>query len=164
LAIFTAESRLPMGSELGSRMVRSVPYGIFDHAGTGLPDRRQRHDNISRILFMGALCEGKGIITLIEACALLKQRGYSLRVVCAGQWEADATRRGVEKLLDQKSLADTFIFPGLLLDVDKWRAYAEADIFCFPSHYVAESSPVVLTEAMSFGSRSSPPSGAASPT
>lgn len=42
------------------------------------------------------------------------------------------------------------LFWGVLVGDDKWKAFKEADIFCFPSHYFAESSPVVLTEAMSF--------------
>jgi glycosyltransferase involved in cell wall biosynthesis len=42
-------------------------------------------------------------------------------------------------------------FIGPLYDDDKWKAYAGADIFCFPTHYSAESFGLVAVEAMMFG-------------
>jgi glycosyltransferase involved in cell wall biosynthesis len=42
-------------------------------------------------------------------------------------------------------------FPGMLSGAAKAQAFRDADLFCFPSHYFAESFGVVLIEAMSFG-------------
>ena len=42
-------------------------------------------------------------------------------------------------------------FTGPLYDDNKWKAYAAADIFCFATHYSAESFGLVAVEAMMFG-------------
>ena len=150
LAIFTAASRASMGDELGAKIVKAVPNGIPDFAAGETPDRRRRTSSTVSILFMGILCEGKGLVTLIEACAQLLKRGLNFHVVCGGAWEAASFRKEIETLIENKGLKDRFSFPGVIRGDEKLKAFQDADIFCFPSHYSAESSPLVLTEAMSF--------------
>jgi glycosyltransferase involved in cell wall biosynthesis len=100
---------------------------------------------------MGILCEGKGLLTLIEACSQVRKAGLCFHVVCAGAFESESFRREVERLINAHGLAGHLEFPGILSGEDKWRAFREADVFCFPSHYHSESFGVVLIEAMSFG-------------
>jgi len=150
LAIFTAKSRSPIGYELGARSVIAVPYGITDTASELNLDRRKSPNETVRILYMGILCEAKGLMTLIEACSHLRDREVPFQVLCGGTYGAGTTREEVEAFLEKYDLKSKFDMPGVLLGDDKKKAFAEADIFCFPSHYYAESSPVVLTEAMSF--------------
>jgi glycosyltransferase involved in cell wall biosynthesis len=150
VAIFTAKSRCTMGLELGANRVAAVPYGIPDNAAGRRLDRRTTDGHIPCILFMGILCEGKGLLTLIEACAELHKAGASFRVVCGGTWDAGTSRDEVRALIASYGMEAVFEFPGVLLGEAKVKAFVDADIFCFPSHYSAESSPVVLTEAMSY--------------
>ena len=96
------------------------------------------------------LFRSKGLLTLIEACAILRKAGTSFRVVCAGTFDAGTSRQDVDELLASHGLTEYFEFPGVLRGKAKLQAFTDADIFCFPSHYFAESSPVVLIEAMSF--------------
>jgi glycosyltransferase involved in cell wall biosynthesis len=150
LAIFTAKSSSVAGSVLGAKSISIVPNGIPDCG-----EKRKRHLERSKndtpcILFMGILCEGKGLFTLIEACSILKREEVSFRVVCAGTHGFGTTQEEVDAAIDAHSLKRHFDFPGVLSGEKKWEAFREADIFCFPSHYFAESSPVVLIEAMSF--------------
>jgi len=149
LAIFTAKSSSAAGIALGAKAIAIVPNGIPDTAAAQIPLRNAEKARPS-ILFMGILCEGKGLLTLIEACALLRKAGISFRVVCAGTFDAGTSRQDVDELLASHGLTEYFEFPGVLRGSAKSRAFIEADIFCFPSHYFAESSPVVLIEAMSF--------------
>jgi glycosyltransferase involved in cell wall biosynthesis len=150
LAIFTAASRASMGEELGAKIVKTVPNGIPDFAAGEIPDRRRRTTSTISILFMGILCEGKGLITLVEACGQLRQRGLNFHVVCGGTWDAASFQKEIETLIEIKGLSDRFSFPGVIRGNEKLKAFKDADIFCFPSHYRAESSPLVLTEAMAF--------------
>jgi glycosyltransferase involved in cell wall biosynthesis len=150
LAIFTAKSSTPIGVELRAKQITAIPYGIPDFAGTHIPDRSLRNGVVPCILFMGILCEGKGLMTLIAACSLLQKKGVAFRVVCGGTWDAGTSHAEVKALIESHGLTEIFSFPGVLLGEGKTKAFEDADIFCFPSHYVAESSPVVLTEAMSF--------------
>jgi glycosyltransferase involved in cell wall biosynthesis len=149
LAIFTAKSSSAAGVALGAKKITIVPNGIPDAAAGEIPLRNPEKACPS-ILFMGILCEGKGVLTLIEACALLRKAGTSFRVVCAGTFDAGTSRQDVDELLASHGLTEYFEFPGVLRGAAKSRAFIDADIFCFPSHYFAESSPVVLIEAMSF--------------
>jgi glycosyltransferase involved in cell wall biosynthesis len=150
LAIVTAESRVSMAKDLGAMRIAVVPYGIPDEAKGWNANRHHDADHTACILFVGILCEGKGLVTLIRACALLRERSVPFRVVCAGTWGDGTSREETQILIDQLGLADSFSFPGVLVAEAKTQAFRDADIFCFPSHYSAESSPVVLTEAMSF--------------
>jgi len=150
LAIFTAKSRTPIGVELAAKAIAVVPYGIQDFAGSQIFDRSPRPSTDPCILFMGILCEGKGLMILIEACSLLHKAGVAFRVVCGGTWGAGTSHAEVAALIESHGLTDTFSFPGVLSGEGKWKVFKEADVFCFPSHYFAESSPVVLIEAMSF--------------
>ena len=149
LAIFTAKSSSAAGVALGAKAISIVPNGIPDTAPDEISFRTLKTECPS-ILFMGILCEGKGLLTLIEACALLRKAGISFRVVCAGTFDVGTSRKDVDELLAKHGLTQHFEFPGVIRGAAKRQAFIDADIFCFPSHYFAESSPVVLIEAMSF--------------
>lgn len=151
LAIFTTKSTSSTGAALAAKAVTVIPYGIIDSAAAQPPDRDEVAGKIPCIFFMGILCEGKGLLTLIEACSLARRAGISFRVVCAGAFNSQRFQQEVEKLIEGHGMAGVFNFPGVLVGKEKWKSFREADIFCFPSHYQAESFGVVLIEAMSFG-------------
>jgi glycosyltransferase involved in cell wall biosynthesis len=111
----------------------------------------KRVGSVTQILFMGILCEGKGLLTLIEACSVLHRAGRSFHLVCAGAFESEGFKTEVEQLIEDLGLSEVIHFCGVLKGPDKWQAFRLADIFCFPSHYHSESFGLVLIEAMSFG-------------
>ena len=150
LAIVTARSRVSLGLDLNAKGVTVIPYGIEDLATTSSLDRANHRGCIPTILFMGILCDGKGLFTLIDACALLLKTECLFRVVCAGTYDSDTSARQVNEMLDFHGLSRHFTFPGVMTGQNKDDTFRAADIFCFPSHYYAESSPIVLVEAMSY--------------
>jgi glycosyltransferase involved in cell wall biosynthesis len=96
-----------------------------------------------RILFVGRVMRRKGLLDLVEACALLPADTYELRVVGAGEELAEvralAGDRGVDLRLD-----------GFLTGEDLAAAYLAADVFCLPTYWY-EGLPTVLLEAMDAG-------------
>jgi glycosyltransferase involved in cell wall biosynthesis len=150
LAIFTTVSTSGAGASVRAKSIAVVPLGVADSAGES-DFSRPEDPLVPRILFMGLCSESKGLLNLIEACALIRNQGFAFSVVCAGAFVSDAFRVQVDTLLAARALIDHFRFPGVLQDEEKWRAFREADIFCLPSHHYAESFGVVLIEAMSFG-------------
>lgn len=150
LAIFTTESTSAAAIELEAQKVAVIPCGIPDNGEGHAPDYNRASGEPLSILFMGVLCEGKGLLTLIEACSLLKKTELSFRVVCAGMYDSKSFRGEMEEMIEKHGLADVISFPGVLRGEDKWNAFRNADVFCFPSHFHAESFGVVLIEAMSF--------------
>jgi glycosyltransferase involved in cell wall biosynthesis len=105
------------------------------------------------ILFMGSLQEGKGVLELLRTAAALKERGreaeFRFRVV--GKWFSEDFRKEALALSSSLGVTEMVDFPGQLTGDDKWEAYAEADVFFFPTHYSSEASPIVLMEAVGAG-------------
>lgn len=150
LAIFTTRSTSQTGVAIAAKTIATIPLGIPDSAAGEPLDRLQRDTIVPCILFMGILCEGKGLLILIAACSLLRKAGLSFRVVCAGANVSEGFRQEMEELIENEGMTDLFSFPGVLRGEEKIKVFREADLFCFPSHYHAESFGVVLIEAMSF--------------
>lgn len=126
------------------------PYGI--EAPKLNPDPRKRQGPCN-VLFVGSLQEGKGVIEVLKTAAMLKQRGRSadFKFRLVGPWfssEFEQETRHTAASLEVEGLVE---FPGQLTGSDKWQAYAEADIFFFPTHYASEAFPIVLIEALGSG-------------
>ncbi len=148
LAIFTAASTCGEAALLQAKSVAVVPCGIADEAKPYLAIDASEQPPV--ILFAGVLCEAKGVLVLIEACSLLRRAGYCFRLNCIGAFESRAFQLQVERLILENNLSDVVECPGVLTGKAKADAFASCTLFCFPSHYHSESSPVVLLEAMSF--------------
>lgn len=99
--------------------------------------------NPARILFIGRLVPEKGHAVLLEALALLGQRGHDVEGVLAGDGSHRAT---LEQVAQQLGIADRVSFPGAVGQEEIHDLYASASIFCLPSF--AEGVPGVLMEAM----------------
>lgn len=117
-------------------------------------DRQQKMpDEITKVLFVGSLQEGKGVLEILKTAHLLSESGQggSFRFEIVGRWMNDEFRRKAMSLHAKLGLGDFVRFPGQLTGEDKWRAYHDADMFFFPSHYHSEASPLVLMEALAAG-------------
>jgi glycosyltransferase involved in cell wall biosynthesis len=104
------------------------------------PDRLPRPRTPFTALFVGRVSAHKGVVDLLEAWARLDRRPARLVIVGALTDEATAWAKaapiGVE-------------FRGHLTGLDLEEAYADADVFVFPSR--AEGSARVVYEAMAAG-------------
>jgi glycosyltransferase involved in cell wall biosynthesis len=149
LAIFTAGSTSSEAALLEARSVAIVPCGVEDEAA-GYLAAGAREMEPPMILFAGVLCEAKGVLVLLEACGLLRKAGISFRLVCMGAFDSRRFEREVEARVEELELGDVVRWPGVLSGRAKSDVFAACSVFCFPSHYHSESSPVVLLEAMSF--------------
>jgi glycosyltransferase involved in cell wall biosynthesis len=149
LTIFTTRSTSDEAALLGAGSTAIIPCGTRD-AGTTPPARRSVPGEIPTILYAGILCEGKGLLTLLQACVILRENGIPFRLVCLGAFQPAAFGDEVEEFVRLHVLQDCIEFPGVVIGEAKSNAFASASIFCFPSHYPAESFGVVLIEAMSF--------------
>jgi glycosyltransferase involved in cell wall biosynthesis len=139
------------------------PDGEFIEAGAiytvpnGWPDQFERFrmrkaiNFVPVILFVGLIMEDKGVEVLIEAARLLRARGRKFRVRLVGEFTSKEYRRKLLSEVNDKGLEDCVDFCGRMIDDEKWAHYRAADIFCFPTHYGAESFGNVLVEAMMFG-------------
>jgi glycosyltransferase involved in cell wall biosynthesis len=126
-----------------------VACGIEDEARLYL-GRRRPAQNGPTILYVGVLREDKGILVLLEALAHLRERGLQFNMRFVGGFASSAFERTVKAFLTDRHLEGNVLFSGVLTGQSKAEAYADADVFCFPSYFAAESFGLVLIEAMSF--------------
>jgi glycosyltransferase involved in cell wall biosynthesis len=110
-------------------------------------------DRPLRILFVGSLQEGKGVLEIIRTAAIIKQQGAGSRfhISIVGRWFSEEFKQDVQRLVAELEVEGIVELPGELTGDAKWQAYREADVFFFPSHYQSEASPIVLMEALGAG-------------
>jgi glycosyltransferase involved in cell wall biosynthesis len=135
------------GTNLTASRELIVPNAAED-AATSCAYKGLRDAGSPMILFVGALRESKGVRVLLNACALLQQSDLPFRLKLVGEFESREFDRAVHADLHRMGIATKVDITGLLTGPEKWRTYASADIFCFPSF--VEALPLVLIEAMQF--------------
>jgi colanic acid/amylovoran biosynthesis glycosyltransferase len=98
------------------------------------------------ILCVAALSRRKGHAVLLDALALLHERGTPARLTLVGD---GPERPRLEAQAEQLGLGDAVRFTGPVANDAVPGYYARADVFCLPSF--AEGLPTVLMEAMAAG-------------
>jgi colanic acid/amylovoran biosynthesis glycosyltransferase len=119
----------------------SAPH--LDNESAPHADNGSRPEGDAEILFIGRHVPEKGHAVLLEAAALLGERGHKVNVTLAGDGPMRPT---LERLAGQLGLASQVSFPGAVGQDEIHAMYASASIFCLPSF--AEGVPGVLMEAM----------------
>jgi glycosyltransferase involved in cell wall biosynthesis len=106
-----------------------------------------------RVLFIGSLQEGKGVLEVIRTAANLKQLGLGSRFYFSivGRWFSEEFKQITMRLVAELEVEELVSLPGELTGDAKWQAYKDADVCFFPSHYQSEASPIVLMEALGAG-------------
>lgn len=97
------------------------------------------------VLYLGRLFMGKGIEALIEATALLKNRGVDMRLALAGGGDP-SYESGLRDLAERRDVNDRVDFLGLVFGRTKISLYDAADLFCLISEH--ENFGLVIPEAM----------------
>lgn len=121
------------------------PNGMPDKVG----DVRTNGNNTCRpftFLFLSNMIETKGVYVLLEACALLKKRGYDFRCDFVGQW-FDVTKDAFDAKCVWLGITDCIQAYGPKYGAEKDAFLRQADVFVFPTFYPAECFPLVLIEA-----------------
>lgn len=116
-------------------------------------ERGMRHDGRYVALFLASLQEGKGVLEILKTAKALKDRGHSgdfhFRIV--GKWFSQEFEREAREMHAALELEGIVDFVGQLTGDAKWQAYADADVFFFPTHYASEATPIVIMEALGMG-------------
>ena len=105
--------------------------------------RRFRLGSDPVILFVGQMDWKKNILTVLEACAILKKQGFCFRLLLAGQG-IDST--AIQQKINDLNIQDRAEMLGHITDASLLDAlYARASVFAFPSLY--DAAPMVVREA-----------------
>ncbi|MBT3278977.1 MAG: 6-phosphogluconolactonase [Phycisphaerales bacterium] len=122
------------------RMPQVIPNGVLLSDATEMPD-----DPAPMLLFLGHLGESKGTRELIEAAAILRDRGIAFRMTLAGCSRNPDDRKILKTMLDELDLRKQVTLPGMIRGRRKTVALQQASAVVLPSH--SEAYPMVLLEA-----------------
>jgi glycosyltransferase involved in cell wall biosynthesis len=164
--------------KLTPRHIAVVDGGIPDpcpqFAETLLPRRRARaaarkniltggaapaHDdkNTANVLYLAHCTREKGMFDTVEGVALANEKladeksPLRFRLTLIGAFAQGGEENELRELIQGRGLQSTVECLGFVSDERKMQALADADLFCFPTYYLAESQPRNLIEALAFG-------------
>jgi glycosyltransferase involved in cell wall biosynthesis len=150
LAIRSSRLNPEDGAAIQSKHECVIPYGIRDHASEFRADARRREGPF-RILYVGVLRESKGVLDLLEACAILAARGADFTLDLMGAFASTDFKGEMRTRLDNLGLTSRTRFLGVKHGAEKYAVYQESDALCFPTYFELETFGLVLLEAMQCG-------------
>lgn len=120
------------------------PNGIKDYqpntAFLALPENKP-----FKILFLSNLIEEKGVFVLVEACSILRDKGYTFQCDFVGG-EGDVTASQLSTFVKERGLTEQVKYLGKRYGKLKEMSFEQADVFVLPSRY--DCFPLVVLEAM----------------
>ena len=102
-----------------------------------------------RFIFLSNLILTKGPETILEACRILKKKGYCFQTIFIGNPSKELTENKINALIQSKGLNDCVFFLGPKYGTDKDAELKRADVMVFPTY--KDCFPLVLLEGMAFG-------------
>ena len=120
----------------------------------GIPEvshllKNKMDEGICQILFFSNLIESKGVYILLESCKILKDKNIPFRCVYIGG-EGDISGIQLDEKISQYGLQAFVEYQGKKYEEEKEQAFAESDIFAFPTFYSKETFGLVNLEAMQY--------------
>lgn len=122
------------------------PNGIPEQSMESKPKRNNR---IPHLLFLSNLLESKGVLVLLDACRLLKDKGYSFICEFVGGETEEIDAQRFEKEIQTRRLNELVFYKGPKSGKEKQVYFEQADVFVFPTY--SDCFPLVLLEAMETG-------------
>jgi glycosyltransferase involved in cell wall biosynthesis len=120
-----------------------------------------------RVLFLAHCTREKGLFDALDGVALANSQlrrmrsRLRLRLTVAGEFVSGAEEAEFRERIAQPDLQvddggvtasrDVVTYAGFVTGRAKWSLFADADCFCFPTYYTAESFGLVVVEALAFG-------------
>ena len=125
------------------RVINNFPSPVFEDL---YEERDFARTEITELLFLGYIGQRKGIYDLVDAVALLKDRGVKgFRITVGGNGEVDNLRT----LIANKNLDEYFKVIGWVSGEQKYELLKKSDLLLLPSHN--EGLPIAILEALSSG-------------
>lgn len=158
-SFFNGVSAIFLGNALAQQFEEFTPLckRVFI-CPNGMPDKVEereqsqiQHKNAHpyTFLFLSNMIETKGVYVLLEACAMLKQKGYVFQCNFVGQW-FDVTKDAFNAKIAQMGIFDCVLAHGPKYGADKDAFLQQSDALVFPTFYPAECLPLVVLEAMQY--------------
>ena len=108
----------------------------------------ERKNKVPHLQFLSNLIPSKGVYVLLDACKILKDKGYKFVCDFVGGESKEITRDVFEKAVEERGLKKYAIYHGPKYGDDKVAFFSNADIFVQPT--LNDCFPLTLLEAMQY--------------
>lgn len=125
-----------------------VPNGIPDVANLSA---KRHYNEVPQLLFLSNLIESKGVIDLLDACKILKERGCKFVCNFVGGETSEINAERFVSEVAIRGISDFAIYKGRKYGEAKVKELVSSNCLVFPTHYPKECFPLVLLEAMQCG-------------
>lgn len=126
------------------KQILICPNGIPETLQGNLEAKRYNH--IPHLLFLSNLMVSKGVLVLLDALEMLKDKGYSFICDFVGGETAEINAIRFKAEVEKRGLNKLVIYNGKQYGADKERFFKQADVFIHPT--MDDCFPLVLLEAM----------------
>ncbi|MEO1033014.1 MAG: glycosyltransferase family 4 protein [Bacteroidota bacterium] len=99
-----------------------------------------------KFLYIGRLSEPKGVLDIIEAFKIIKEKNIDLSIDLYGHFSSKDIEEQIITLIDKYQLENTVRVNGFISGEDKYKILSESDVFVFPSYH--EGCPNSVIEAL----------------
>jgi glycosyltransferase involved in cell wall biosynthesis len=155
--VFKNVDAILLSNFLYSDVQNYIPKSKIHICHNGIPDiehpkiiNHKKEKEIVKILFLSNLIESKGVFVLLEACSILKRKNILFECDFIGG-EGDISATQFESKVGKLDLSSHVKYLGKKFGDEKNYAFANSDIFAFPTFYDNECFPLVLLEALQHG-------------
>jgi glycosyltransferase involved in cell wall biosynthesis len=112
---------------------------------------------IVSVLFLAHCTREKGVFDAVEGVALANEKSAAeklplqFQLTLVGAFASEDEEKELRDFIQQRGVQNFVEILGFVSAERKMQALAGADIFCFPTYYLAENQPGNLIEAMAYG-------------
>ena len=106
----------------------------------------ERNNKVPHLLFLSNLIPSKGVYVLLDACKILKDKGYKFICGFVGGESKEITRDVFEKAVEERGLNEYVTYYGPKYGKEKEKFFSDADIFIQPTY--EDCFPLTLLEAI----------------
>jgi glycosyltransferase involved in cell wall biosynthesis len=106
-------------------------------------------NSVPRLFFLSNLIESKGVYVLLDACKILKEKGYKFICDFVGGETKEINRAVFESAVKEKGLDEYVVYLGPKYGNEKERYWDAADVFVQPTY--EDCFPLTIVEAMQHG-------------
>lgn len=121
----------------------------------GIPDTseikniQECKNSVPRLFFLSNLIESKGVYVLLDACKILKEKGYKFICDFVGGETKEINRAVFESAVKEKDLNEYVVYQGPKYGNEKEEYWKAADVFVQPTY--EDCFPLTIVEAMQHG-------------
>jgi glycosyltransferase involved in cell wall biosynthesis len=128
-------------------LVKNVVREILDQPGEGFAEQMKIDAETPVLLFIARFIYAKGLLDVVRACGIVRERGIDFMLLCVGDGEA---RGEAESLVARENLQSRVRFCGYVTEERASEFYANATMLVFPTYHY-EGFPMVIFNSVAAG-------------